>query len=114
VCRHKSLAEQWVRGIFDAILFCNEVERNKTLKDAIPKRMRILDDSSGKTINLNEQAELKPQSETASQSRAAIGKKDSIFKRNTGSVSGDLKPPAVGASSLTSSQVQTNNSKSFQ
>jgi hypothetical protein len=25
VCHHKPLAEQWVRGIFDAILFCNEV-----------------------------------------------------------------------------------------
>ena len=59
VCHHKPLAEQWVRGIFDAILFCNEVEKNKSLRETMPKKMKILDDLKGKVIDLNPEPEVK-------------------------------------------------------
>ena len=116
MCHHKLLAEQWVRGIFDAILFCNEAEKNKTLKDSMSKKMKILDDLRGKVINLTEEPEVKPVLEEESSVRHPYMRKESIFKRNTSSINDNLKPPEMTASGLGSSQLgdSNSNSKSFQ
>ena len=54
-CKHQKIAERWVKGIYDIILFTVEVERNKLLKDRIERRVVILDDLKNEVVDVTSQ-----------------------------------------------------------
>lgn len=58
-CRHQKMAERWVKGIFDTVLFTVEVEKNKLLKEKVPRKTVILDDNKNQAIDVVEKKESK-------------------------------------------------------
>lgn len=76
-CRHRNIAEGWVRGIFDAILFCQQ-GKGEGLREGERKRARIMDDYQGDIVDPNVEVRT-PEKESP--------KKGYLFKKPSGSLS---------------------------